>query len=77
MGSVADCYDYSMAEAFFATLETVLDPAAPPVPTHREAKLATSTTTRCCHNRQRRHTSIGAIPPVAYEARHAMTAAAA
>lgn len=42
MGSVADCYDNSMAEAFFATLETELFWAQPHrrSDTHREAKLA-------------------------------------
>ena len=73
MGSVADCYDNSMAESFFATLETELFWAQPGrrFSSHREAKLAISDYIEVFYNRQRRHTSIGSIPPVTYETRHA------
>jgi putative transposase len=73
MGSVADCYDNSMAEAFFATLETELFWAQPHrrFDTHRDAKLAIFDYIEVFYNRQRRHTSIGSIPPVTYEARFA------
>ena len=41
--------------------------------THREAKLAIFDYLEVFYNRQRRHTSIGGIPPVTFEARHAET----
>lgn len=69
MGSVADCYDNSMAESFFATLETELFWAQPGrrFTGHREAKLAIFDYLETFYNRRRRHTSIGGIAPVAYE----------
>jgi putative transposase len=75
MGSVADCYDNSMAEAFFATLETELFWAQPRrrFDTHREAKLAVFDYIEVFYNRRRRHTAIGGVPPVTYEA-HAFAA---
>ena len=75
MGSVADCYDNSMAEAFFATLETELFWAQPHrrFDGHRDAKLAIFDYIEVFYNRQRRHTSIGSVPPVTFEARHAET----
>ncbi len=74
MGSVADC-DNSMAESFFASLETELFWAQPHrrFDTHREAKLAIFDYLEVFYNRQRRHTSIGGIPPVTFEARHTET----
>ncbi len=76
MGSVADCYDNSMAEAFFATLETELFWAQPHrrFNSHRDAKLAIFDYIEVFYNRQRRHTSIGSIPPVTFEARFARRA---
>ena len=73
IGSVADCFDNSMAEAFFATLETELFWAQPGrrFDSHRDAKLAIFDYLEVFYNRQRRHTSIGSIPPVTFEARHA------
>lgn len=73
MGSVADCFDNSMAEAFFVTLETELFWAQPRrrFETHREAKLAIFDYLEVFYNRLRRHTSIGSIPPVTYETRQA------
>jgi putative transposase len=75
MGSVADCFDNSMAEAFFATLETELFWAQPRrrFDSHREAKLAIFDYIEVFYNRQRRHTSIGSIPPITLEARRADT----
>jgi putative transposase len=71
MGSVADCYDNSMAEAFFATIETELFWAQPRrrFDGHRDAKLAIFDYIEVFYNRQRRHTSIGSIPPATYETR--------
>lgn len=73
MGSMADCYDNSMAESFFATLETELFWAQPlrRFESHRDAKLAIFDYIEVFYNRQRRHTAIGSIPPVTYETRHA------
>ncbi len=74
MGSVADCFDNSMAEAFFATLETELfwtQPHRRRFTTYRDAKLAIFDYLEVFHNRHRPHTSIGSIPLVTYEARHA------
>ncbi len=75
MGSVADCYDNSMAESFFGALETELFWAQPHrrFEAHREAKLAIFDFVEVFYNRQRRHTSIGGIPPVTFEARHSET----
>jgi putative transposase len=75
MGSVADCYDNSLAESFFATLETELFWAQPHrrFESRREAKLAIFDSLEVFYNRQRRHTSIGSIPPVSYEQRHGLT----
>jgi putative transposase len=73
MGSVADCYDNSMAESFFATIETELFWAQPHrrFDTHRDAKLAIFDYIEVFYNRQRRHTSIGGVPPITFESRHA------
>ena len=40
---------------------------------HRDAKLAVFDYLKVFYNRQRRHTSIGGIPPVTFESRHAET----
>ena len=75
MGSVADCYDNSMAESFFGTLETELFWAQPRrrFDSHRVAELGIFDYIEVFYNRQRRHTSIGGIPPVTFETRHAET----
>jgi transposase InsO family protein len=75
MGSVADCYKNSMAESFFATFETELFWVQPlrRFDSHRGAKLAIFDYIGVFFNRQRRHTSIGGIPPVSFETRHAET----
>ena len=73
MGSVADCYDNSMAESFFASIETELFWVQQHrrFDSHREAELAVFDYIEVFYNRQRRHTSIGGIPPVTFETRHA------
>lgn len=72
MGSIADCYDNAMMESFFATLETELFWQQPGrrFETHRQAKLEIFDYLESFYNRQRRHTSIGSIPPVTFEARY-------
>jgi putative transposase len=72
MGSVADCYDNAMMESFFATLETELFWQQPGrrFETHPEAKLEIFDYLETFYNRYRRHTSIGGIAPVTFEARY-------
>ena len=72
MGSVADCFDNAMAEAFFATLETELSWTQPKrrFDSHRDAKLAIFDYIEVFYNRRRRHTAIGNVPPVTFEAAH-------
>ncbi len=75
MGSVGDAYDNSMAEAFFATLETELFWRQPGrrFDSHRHARLEIFDYIETFYNRRRRHISIGNLPPVEFENRHALT----
>lgn len=75
MGSVGDAYDNSMAEAFFATLETELFWRQPGrrFDSHRHARLEIFDYVETFYNRSRRHTSIGNIAPVEFEDRHGLT----
>jgi putative transposase len=67
MGSVGDAYDNAMCESFFATLECeLLDREI--FRTRSEAKLAIFNYIEVFYNRWPRHTSIGSVSPVAYEA---------
>jgi transposase InsO family protein len=67
MGSVGDAYDNAMCESFFATLECeLLDREI--FRTRSEAKLAIFNYIEVFYNRWRRHTGIGSVSPVAYEA---------
>ncbi len=61
-----------MAESFFATLETELFWAQPKrrFDSHRDAKLAIFDYIEVFYNRRRRHTAIGNVPPVTFEAAH-------
>lgn len=72
MGSVGDCYDNSMAEAFFATLETELFWAQTGrrFDSHRHAKMEIFDYIESFYNRRRRHTSIGMLAPIEFENRH-------
>ncbi len=60
-----------MMESFFATLETELFWSQPHrrFEAHRDAKLAIFDYIEVFYNQQRRHTAIGSIPPVTFEAR--------
>ena len=69
MGSVGDCYDYAMAESFFATLEcelidrvTMRDPG--------EAKRELFGFIEGWYNPHRRHSSIDYLSPANYERRY-------
>jgi putative transposase len=69
-GSVGDAYDNAMAESFFATLECeILDRQT--LKTHAEAKMAIVKFIEGWYNPRRRHSSIGGISPMAFEALHA------
>jgi hypothetical protein len=69
MGSVGDAYDNAMCESFFATLECeLLDRRR--FKTQAEARTAVFAFVEGFYNRRRRHSSIGYLSPVEYEARH-------
>jgi transposase InsO family protein len=67
MSRRGDCWDNAVAESFFATLEhelLALDTFA----TKRDAQHALFEFIEVWYNRQRRHTSLGSISPVEFEA---------
>ena len=72
MGSVGDCYDNSMAESLFSTLEKELFARQQNgrFTSHREAKLAIFDYLESFYNRRRRHTSIGMRTPKGHEQHH-------
>jgi len=75
MGSVGDCYDNSMAESFFATLECeLLDQHR--FTSHTGARDEIMSFIEW-YNHHRRHTSLDNISPVRYEENHHNTAHAA
>jgi putative transposase len=66
MGSIGDCYDNSMAESFFGTLQLEL------LDGHRwtsrqQLALAIFEWIECWDNPNRRHSSIAMLSPIAYE----------
>jgi putative transposase len=67
MGSTGDCYDNALAESFFATLECELIDRRS-WRTHHEARLAIFEFIEGWYNSRRRHSSIGGISPMAFEA---------
>ena len=75
MGSVGDCYDNSMAESFFATVECeLLDQRR--FRNHTDARYEIMRFLDW-YNHRRRHTSLDNIPPVRYEQQHQPAAHAA
>ena len=66
MGSRSDCYDNAITESFFATLECELLRRAP-LRTHSAARMALFDYIEGFYNRQRRHSALGYLSPVAYE----------
>lgn len=73
MGSVGDAYDNAMAESFFASLECeVIDRSS--FQTKLEARLAVFTYIEGWYNPRRRHSALGRISPMAFEARYTETA---
>jgi putative transposase len=66
MGRVGDCYDHAVAERFFATLKgELLDRHV--WPTRATARSAIFEYVEGWYNRQRRHSTLGYVSPVAFE----------
>jgi putative transposase len=70
MGSVGDAYDNAMAESFFATLEKELL-AKHSFKRKAEAKLELFSYIEGWYNPARRHSGLGRVSPMTFEARHA------
>jgi transposase InsO family protein len=73
MSRKGDCWDNAVVESFFATLKTELGDA---FSSRKAARAALFDYIEIFYNRQRRHTSIGGLNPVAAERQFAMKAAA-
>ena len=74
-GSTGDCYDNAMAESFFASLECeLIDRESFKTPT--EARIAVFDYIEGFYNPRRRHSALGYLSPVAYEAVHRPQSAA-
>jgi putative transposase len=73
MGSVGDCFDHALIESFFATLECELIDRRH-WRTRAEARLEVFWWIEAVYNRTRRHSSLGYLSPMEYEARLSMTA---
>jgi transposase InsO family protein len=75
MGSVGDCYDNAMIEAFWSRMQVeLLDRQR--WRTRVELANAIFEYLEMFHNRQRRHSALGMLRPVEFKARHEPTAAA-
>jgi len=69
MGSIGDCYDNSMMESFWGTMQLeLLDSRS--WKTRAELANAIFEWIECWYNPQRRHSSIGMLSPADYEAAH-------
>jgi transposase InsO family protein len=75
MSRRGNCYDNAVVESFFATLEWELGSTAD-WPTRAAAQRAVFEYIEVWYNRQRRHSSLGFVSPLAYE-RHLVAAVAA
>lgn len=69
MGTVGDAYDNAMCESFFATLECELL-ARRRFATKAEARMAIFEFIESWYNLNRRHESLGQVPPIVFERRH-------
>jgi putative transposase len=75
MGSVGDCYDNAMIESFWSRMQVeLLDRQR--WRTRVELANAIFEYLEVFHNRQRRHSALGMLTPVEFEARHEPTTAA-
>jgi putative transposase len=69
MGSVGDCYDNAMMESFWGTMQLELLDSRK-WSTRSELATAMFEWIECWYNPKRRHSSIGMLSPVDFEARH-------
>ena len=70
MGTVGDAYDNAMAEAFFASLECeLLDRRI--FRSHAEARMSVFRYLEGWYNPRRRHSALGYLSPMNFEAKHA------
>ena len=67
MGSVGDCFDHALIESFFATLECELIDRRH-WRTKEEARIEVFWRLEAVYNRRRRHSSLGYLSPMEYEA---------
>jgi transposase InsO family protein len=75
MGSVGDCFDNAMMESFWSRMQVeLLDRKR--WNTRVELATASFEYLEIFHNRQRRHSSLGMLTPVEFEARQGPTTAA-
>jgi putative transposase len=75
MGSIGDCYDNAVIEAFWSRMQVeLLDRKR--WRTRVELANAIFEYLEIFHNRQRRHSALGMLTPVEFEARHQPTTAA-
>jgi putative transposase len=72
MGSVGDCFDHALVESFYATLECELIDRRH-WRTREEARLDVFWWLEAVYNRCRRHSSLGYLSPMEYEAKLTMT----
>ena len=76
MGSLGDCYDNAVIEAFWSRVQVeLLDRKR--WKTRTELANALFEYLEIFHNRQRRHSSLGMLTPVEYEITHQRTKTAA
>ena len=68
MGSRGDCFDNAVAESFFSTLKKELIRREGPFPTQAELQLALFDYIEAFYNRQRRHSTLGYLSPMQFEA---------
>jgi putative transposase len=69
MGSVGDCFDNAIAESFFASLECELIDRES-WKTRTEARIAVFDYIEGWYNPNRRHSALGYVSPLAFEAAH-------
>ncbi len=71
MGTIGDCFDNSVAESFFATLQTeLLDRST--WPTRESLATAVFAFIESFYNPRRRHSTLGYLSPADYETQHAL-----
>lgn len=75
MGSIGDCFDNSVAESFFATLQTELLDRSD-WPTREGLANAIFSFIEGFYNPRRRHSTLGYLSPADYETRWAQTGSA-